>query len=190
MRVLIYLSLLCLVACSDEEAMKAAKAAEQAKIAEAARIAEASKQTKLMLEEMDLVFNTIKTEEKANKKLEEIYQRSYLKLDILPEKYPQADSEAIAVVKEARVLFEFVYDIMREYASASKLELFMKLLSHSAVALTSKGKSLPEALGSLSQELTGKQKEFAERTNKLQFHLDQLEINMCNKYQIRCKTKS
>jgi hypothetical protein len=44
MRVLIYLSLLCLVACSDEEAMKAAKAAEQAKIAEAARVAETSKQ--------------------------------------------------------------------------------------------------------------------------------------------------
>lgn len=190
MKILIYLSLLCLVACSDEEAMKAAKAAEQAKIAEAARLAETSKQTKLMLEEMDLVFNTIKTENNAGKKLADIYQKGYLKLDILPEKYPQADPEAIAVVKEARVLFEFVYDIMKEYASASKLELFMKFINHSAVALTSKGKSLPEALGSLSQELTDKQKELDERENKLQFHLDQLEIKMCSKYQIRCKTKS
>lgn len=190
MRVLIYLSFLCLIACSDEEAIKAAKAAEQAKIAEAARVAETSKQTKLMLEEMDVIFNTTKTLNNDVKKIEEAFQQGYLKLDILPEKYPQADSEAIVVVKEARVFFESVYDVIREYASISKFQLFMKFISRSAVALTSEGKALPEALGSLGKELDGKQKEFAEKTNKLQFHFDQLEIKMCNKYQIRCKAKS
>lgn len=184
MKILIYLSFLCLVACSDEEAMKAAKAAEQAKIAEAARLAETSKQTKLMLEEVDVIFNTTTTENKAGKKAEETFQQGYLKLDILSEKYPQADPEAVAVVKEARVFFEFVYDVTKEYGPSSGL--FVKLISYSVNTITRTGKTIPEAI----KEADGKQKELAERTNKLQFHLDQLEINMCSKYQIRCKTKS
>jgi len=190
MKILIYLSLLCLVACSDEEAMKAAKAAEQAKIAEAARLAETSKQTKLMLEEMDLVFNTIKTENNAGKKLADIYQKSYLKLDILPEKYPQADLDAVSVIKETRAFFESLYDVFKEYDPSSKLNLFIKFIHRSAIAVTSSAKTLPEAFEEVTKEVGDKQKELAERENKLQFHLDQLEIKMCNKYQIRCKTKS
>ena len=183
MRILVYLSLLLLLACSDEQA-KAMKAAEDAKIAEAARVAETSKQTKLMLEEVDVLFNTTKTENMAGKKAEEVFQQGYLKLDILPEKYPQADPEAVTVVKEARVFFEFIYDVVKEYSSSSGL--FIKLISYSVNTLARTGKTLPEAI----KELDGKQKELAEKTNKLQFHFDQLEIKMCSKYQIRCKVKS
>lgn len=180
MRVLIYLSLLCLVACSDEEAMKAAKAAEQAKIAEAARVAETSKQTKLMLEEVDVTFNLMKTEKKTS----ELSQKVYLKLDILPEKYPQADPEAVAIVKEARDLFEELYVKGREYEPS--MTALAKTLGYAVNTLTNNGKTLKEALN----EVENSQKEILERANKLDFHFERLGTNMCNKYQIRCKTKS
>jgi hypothetical protein len=173
-----YLSLLLLLACSDEEA-KAAKAAEEAKITEAVWVAETSKQTKLMLEEVDATFNLMKTENKTS----ELSQKVYLKLDILPEKYPQADPEAVAIVKEARGLFEELYIKGREYEPS--MAAFAKALGYAVNTVTNNGRTLQESLN----EMENAKKEISERANKLQFHFEQLGTNMCSKYQIRCKEK-
>jgi len=157
MKHLIYLSLILLVACSDAEK------------------AEVSKQTDLMLEEVTAILS-----DKKSKRDAQFWQNTYLKLDIALEKYKKADPEAIELTREARNILESVYELFDKYEVS--LGNSSNLLSYMINTFTGNGTTILDA----TTEAKTRQKQIVERVNKLNFHGEQLEAKLCDKYRIRC----
>ena len=160
MKRLIYLSLILLVACSDTE---------QAEIA---------KETDLMLKEVEAA---IALPAKRDQRDAPFWQKVYLKLDIVLEKYKKVDPEAVEFTKEARTVFE----LMHNFVDKNEINAVnvTNLLFYAANTITGNGTTLLDA----TTQAKAQQKQLVERANKLQFHGEQLDIKLCAKYQIRCK---
>ena len=161
MKRLIYLSLILLVACSDAEK------------------AEVAKETDLMMNEIMTILL-----DKTERRNAKFWQNAYLKLDIALEKYKKADPEVIEFTKEVRNITESVYD----FADKNEINLqnVTNLLSYAANTVTGNGTTLLDA----TAQAKAQQKQIMERANKLNFHGEQLEAKLCDKYRIRCPTNS
>jgi len=146
-----------LVACSDAEK------------------AEVSKQTDLMLEEVTAILS-----DKKSKRDAQFWQNSYLKLDIALEKYKKADPEAIELTREARNVLESVYDLFNKYEVSSRNTA--NFLSYAVNTITGNGTTILDVM----TDVNARSKQITERVNKLNFHGEQLEAKLCDKYRIRC----
>jgi len=138
------------------------------------------------VKETDLLIKNIKKvlESKENKQNAEFWQNAYLNLDILLEKLKKADSETIELAKEAKVFFEETY-VFRKNNDISG-ETIIKSFGYVANAITGKGTALPDAINQNNAE----QKRLIDKYVKFSFKLNQLEIKLCNKYQLNCKAKT
>lgn len=158
MKKYIYLILLILFGCSNEETIK---------------------ETDSLIKEVRKVLDS-----KENKQNAEFWQKAYLTVNISLENYKKADPEAIQVAKEAKELFEQLYDFRKIHDVS--VENVFNTLSYMVNSVTGKGATITD----LTKETNAQQKQLVENFTKLRLHLDQLDTKLCNKYQLNCKAKT
>ncbi len=139
------------------------------------------------VKETELIMKEIKTviaKKDKEKQTAEFWQYAYISINIALEKYKKADSDAIKLTKEAKELFEIIYDFRKEN-DLTAVNIF-NTLAYMANSVTGKGTTIADSEKQTSQ----KQKQIIERLAKFYTHLEQVEIKLCNKYQLNCKAKA
>jgi hypothetical protein len=140
---------------------------------------ETIKETDEMIKAIKIVF-----EGKENKQNADYWQKAYLHLEIMLEKLKKADFEVIELAKEAKTLFEESY-VFRKNNDVTG-ETLLKSMIYIANTITGKGTSLPDVINQNNVE----QKRLIDKFVKLNFKINQLDIKLCNKYQLNCKAKT
>jgi hypothetical protein len=139
------------------------------------------------VKETELIMKEIKTVVDAKQEARqtaEFWRNAYTSMNVVLEKYKKADPEAIEVAKEAKELFEKIYDFRREN-DLTAVNIF-NTLAYMANSVTGKGTTIADSEKQTSQ----KQKQILEKSSKFHVHLEQVEIKLCNKYQLNCKAKT
>jgi len=139
------------------------------------------------VKETELIMKEIKTviaKKDKEKQTAEFWQNAYISINIALEKYKKADSDAIELTKEAKELFEIIYDFRKEN-DLTAVNIF-NTLAYMANSVTGKGTTIADSEKQTSQ----KQKQIIERLAKFYTHLEQLDIKLCNKYQLNCKANT
>lgn len=155
----IYLILLILFGCSDEETIK---------------------ETELIMKEIKVVVD----KKDKEKQTAEFWQNAFISMNLALEKYKKADSEVIELAKEAKEVFEKVYEF-RSSNDITAVNIF-NTLAYMANSVTGKGTTIAD---SEKQNNTLK-KQIIEKLTKFYAHLEQIENKLCNKYQLNCKAKT
>ncbi|MEY3219530.1 MAG: hypothetical protein RIT27_887 [Pseudomonadota bacterium] len=123
------------------------------------------------------------------------FQKTYLKLDILLEKYPKADQETITIIQEYRNTLKDAFDFIKDYEMSAKnvSGVFSMMLDRFTQGYSESGiiKGINESskgLNNVTKEIGLRQRNLEERLNKLTIHLENLKTNLCKKYQLYCQT--
>jgi len=148
------------------------------------------------VKETDLLIKNIKKvlESKENKQNAEFWQNAYLNLDILLEKLKKADSETIELAKEAKDIFEETYNFGKKNELSG--ENLINLAAHVANSFTltanlfNSKDTEKTTVSEFFKQHNEEQKHLIDKYTKLIVHLEQLDKNICNKYQLNCKANT
>jgi hypothetical protein len=147
---------------------------------------ETVKQTDLLVKDVNSVL-----ESKENKKKITYWQNAYVTLNISLERYKKADPEAIEIAKEARDICEETYNFAKKNELSG--ENLINLVTYAANSFTAtsdifNSKNTPKTtVSDFFKQNSADQKQLIDKYTKLIVHLEQLDKNICNKYQLNCK---
>ncbi len=169
MKKVIHLILLILVACTNNE--------------------QTIKETDLLIKEVKKVLHS-----KEDKKKVEFWQKAYISMNVVLEMYKKADPEAIQVAKEAKETFEETYAFGKKNELSGENLVNLAAYVANSFTLTSdiftSKDTAKTTVSDFLKQNNADQKQLIDKYTKLIVHLDQLDINLCNKYQLYCKPKT
>jgi hypothetical protein len=148
------------------------------------------------VKETDLLIKEVKNviESKEKKKNVAYWQTAYITLNISLERYKKADPEAIEVAKEAKDIFEETYNFGKKNELSG--ENLINLAAHVANSFTltanlfNSKDTEKTTVSEFFKQHNEEQKHLIDKYTKLIVHLEQLDKNICNKYQLNCKANT